>query len=45
MNCILDETKICSKFVITKIFEERPECLSISFDLTASDCFKSEGVL
>lgn len=38
MKCILDEEIICTRKIITKDFEERPECLSNSFELTASDC-------
>jgi len=38
MQCILNSEKVCSRLVITKKFEERPFCLSPSFECTASDC-------
>ena len=44
MQCVLDQEIICTRKIITKDFEERPECLSISFELTASDCLVNKEV-
>lgn len=38
MRCIFSEKIVCMKKIITKDFEERPGCLSISFEHTADSC-------
>ncbi len=44
MKCIFDGEITCTRKIITKYFEERPECLSISFELTASDCLVNKDL-
>jgi len=44
VQCIMDSEVTCTRKIITKDFEERPKCLSISFELTASDCFMNKNL-
>lgn len=44
MKCVLNDEVLCTRKAITKDYEERPQCLSISFESTASDCFEDKEV-
>lgn len=44
MRCVLNDEIICTRKAITKDYEERPQCLSVSFETTASNCFEDKEV-